>query len=159
QLGGCLQRLFPEWSAPGAAAIIDGGQAAGEEQGDALLDAGILRELEEMAGPAGVGFMRRGFGLYLHNVPRIRAELKAAVETSDTEALARAAHALKSMSHNIGARQVASAAEAVERHARETDVPAADQMETLVRLLDATMASVRMRLEAQSTPTATARAG
>jgi hypothetical protein len=51
------------------------------------------------------------------------------------------------MSHNIGARQVAVAAEAIERRARETGVPAADQMETLVRLLDATMASVNERLK------------
>ena len=34
---------------------------------------------------------------------------------------ARAAHALKSMSHNIGARKVAASAEAIERHARETE--------------------------------------
>jgi hypothetical protein len=53
------------------------------------------------------------------------------------------------MSHNVGARQVAAAAEAIERHARETGVPAAEQMETLVRLLDATMASVSERLDAQ----------
>jgi CheY-like chemotaxis protein len=150
QLGACLQRLFPAWSAPGSATIIGGAKATGEEHtGDALLDASVLRELEEMAGPAGVGFMRRVFGLYLDNVPRIRAELTSAVEAGETEALARAAHALKSMSHNIGARQVATAAEAIERHARETGVSAADQMETLLRLLDATMASVRERLNAQ----------
>ncbi len=150
QLGACLQRLFPAWSAPGSAAIIGGVGATGEEhKGDALLDAGVLRELEEMAGPAGVGFMRRVFGLYLDNVPRIRAELTRAVEAGDADALARAAHALKSMSHNVGARQVAAAAEAIERHARETGVPAAEQMETLVRLLDATMASVSERLDAQ----------
>jgi len=151
QLGACLQRLFPEWSAPGAAAIIDGTQAAGEEhKGDALLEADVLRELEEMAGPAGVGFMRRVFGLYLDNVPRIRAELTRAVEAGEAEALARAAHALKSMSHNIGARQVAAAAEVVERLARETGVPEAGQMETLVRLIDATTTSVRERLMAGS---------
>jgi hypothetical protein len=53
------------------------------------------------------------------------------------------------MSHNIGARQVAAAAEAIERHAREMGVPTADQMETLVRLLDATLASVSERLDTQ----------
>jgi signal transduction histidine kinase/CheY-like chemotaxis protein len=160
QLGACLQRLFPEWSAPGAAAIIGGAEAKDEEhKGDALLDAGVLRELEEMAGPAGVGFMRRVFGLYRDNVPRVRAELTRAVEAGEAEALARAAHALKSMSHNMGARQVAAAAEAIERHARETGLPRADQMETLFRLIDATMASVRARLEAQPLPTAAARAG
>src|ERR1700716_697146 len=63
QLGACLQRLFPAWSAPGSAAIIGGAQVTGEHKGDVLLDAGVLRELEEMAGPAGVGFMRRVFGL------------------------------------------------------------------------------------------------
>jgi CheY-like chemotaxis protein len=151
QLGACLQRLFPAWSAPGSAAIIGGAQATGDRhKGDALLDAGVLRELEEMAGPAGVGFMRRVFGLYLDNAPRIRAEMIRAVEAGEAEALARAAHALKSMSHNIGARQVAAAAEAIERHARETGVPAADQMDTLVRLLDATMASVSEKLDTQA---------
>jgi two-component system sensor histidine kinase BarA len=74
--------------------------------------------------------------------------LANAVAAGESEVVARAAHALKSMSHNIGARQVATAAEAIERHARETGVPAADQMETLVRLLDATMVSVRERLMA-----------
>jgi len=159
QLGGCLQRLFPEWSAPGSAAIIGGVEATGEgHEGDALLDASVLRELEDMAGPAGVGFMRRVFGLYLDNVPRIRTELTSAVEAGEADALARAAHALKSMSHNIGARQVAAAAEAIERHARETGVPVGDQMETLIRLLDATMTSVRTRLEVQPLPPV-ARAG
>jgi len=114
----------------------------------------VLRELEEMAGPAGVGFMRRVFGLYLDNVPRIRAELTRAVEAGEADAVARAAHALKSMSHNIGARQVAAAAEVIERHARETGVPAADQMETLIRLLDATTASVRARLGTEVQPPA-----
>jgi HPt (histidine-containing phosphotransfer) domain-containing protein len=151
QLGACLQRLFPAWSAPGSAAIIGGAEVTGEEhRGGELLDASVLRELEEMAGPAGVGFMRRVFGVYLDNVPRIRAELMRAVETGETEALARAAHALKSMSHNIGAQQVAAAAEAIGWHARETGVPAAEQMETLVRLLDATMASVRSRIGSQA---------
>jgi HPt (histidine-containing phosphotransfer) domain-containing protein len=149
QLGAALKRLFPAWSAPGSAAIIGGAEAASaEHKGDPLLDANVLRELEEMAGPAGVGFMRRVFGLYIDHVPRIRAELTTAVEIGEAESVARAAHALKSMSHNIGARQVAVAAEAIERHARETGVPAADQMATLVRLLDATMASVRERLKA-----------
>jgi signal transduction histidine kinase/CheY-like chemotaxis protein len=155
QLGACLQRLFPEWSAPGSGTIIGGARATGaEHDGDALLDANVLRELEEMAGPAGVGFMRRVFGLYLDNAPRIRTELTRAVEAGEAEALALAAHALKSMSHNIGARLVAAAAEAIERHARETGVPAANQIETLVRLLDATMESVSERLGAQPRLTA-----
>jgi two-component system sensor histidine kinase BarA len=146
RLGACLQRLFPDWSAPGSAATIGGAQVTGEHKSDALLDTAVLRELEEMAGPAGVGFMRRVFGLYLDNAPRIRAEMIRAVEAGDTDAAARAAHALKSMSHNIGARQVAASAEAIERHARATGVPVAEDVQTLIGLLDATMASMRSQM-------------
>ena len=151
QLGAALQRLFPAWSAPGSAAILGGVEATGtEHEGDALLDANVLRELEEMAGPAGVGFMRRVFGLYLDNAPRIRAEMIRAVEAGDTDAAARAAHALKSMSHNIGARRVAASAEAIERHARATGVPVAEDVQTLIGLLDATMASVRSQMGSEA---------
>jgi len=59
----------------------------------------------------------------------------------------RAAHALKSMSHNVGARRLAAATEAIERHAYEAGMPAADDLEALTRLLDATLASVRAKLE------------
>ena len=121
-----------------------------EHKGDALLDTGVLRELEEMAGPAGVGFMRRVFGLYLDNAPRIRAEMIRAVEAGEAETLARAAHALKSMSHNIGARQVAASAEAIERHARATGVPVAEDVQTLIGLLDAAMASVQSQMGRQA---------
>jgi len=146
QLGACLERLFPVWSAPGSSGLMGMALAGSGEAADALLDTGVLHELEEMAGPAGVGFMHRIFGLYLDNAPRIRAELTRAVEAGDADAAARAAHALKSMSHNIGARQVAASAEAVERHARTTGVPGADDLQTLVGLLDATMASVRSKI-------------
>jgi HPt (histidine-containing phosphotransfer) domain-containing protein len=71
-------------------------------------------------------------------------------QAEGAENAARFAHALKSMSHNIGARQVAAAAEAIERHARETGMPAAEQMETLGGLLEATMASVRSRIGSQA---------
>jgi CheY-like chemotaxis protein len=145
QLGACLQRLFPTWSeaassepASTSMASVDAGE---------LLDARVLRELEEIAGSAGGGFLQRIFTLYLDHAPRIRAELARAVEARDADAAVRAAHALKSMSHNVGARKVAAAAEAIERHAFEAGRPAADDIESLTRLLDATLAAVRARLE------------
>jgi hypothetical protein len=106
QLGASLQRLFPAWSAPGLAAIIGGAETASEENSsDALLDASVLRELEEMAGPAGVGFMRRVFGLYLENVPRIRANWPAPSGTARRTPSRALRMRSKSMSHNIGARK------------------------------------------------------
>jgi two-component system, NarL family, sensor histidine kinase BarA len=148
QLGACLQRLFPTWSEAASAEPVSSAMSsvkAGVES--ELLDARVLRELEEIAGSAGDGFLQRIFTLYLDHAPRIRAELARAVEIRDADAIVRAAHALKSMSHNVGARRVAAAAEAIERHAYESGMPAADDIEALARLLDATLMAVRARVE------------
>jgi signal transduction histidine kinase/CheY-like chemotaxis protein len=154
QLGGCLQRLFPMWSESAASESASSAHAMSPAHDDAeaegLLDAGVLRELEEIAGSAGGGFLQRIFTLYLENAPRIRAELARAVAADDRDACARAAHALKSMSHNVGARRLATSAETIERRARETGMPPADDLQALNRLLDDTMASVRVRLEAEA---------
>src|SRR5262249_46908734 len=104
QLGACLQRLFPTWSEvaspePASSAMSSAGAGAA----GALLDPRVLRELEEIAGSAGGGFLQRIFTLYLDHAPRIRAELVRAIEAGDADAAVRAAHALKSMSHNVGA--------------------------------------------------------
>jgi HPt (histidine-containing phosphotransfer) domain-containing protein len=106
----------------------------------------VLRDLEEIS--ADTGFLQRIYTLYLDHAPRVRAELARAVEIRDADAAMHAAHALKSMSHNVGARKVAAAAEAIERHAFEAGMPATDDLEALMRLLDATLAAVRTRLEA-----------
>lgn len=146
QLGACLQRLFPAWSEAAscepAASVASSAGAEAE-----LLDARVLRDLEEISGSAGDGFLQRIFTLYLDHAPRIRAELLRAVEAGDADAAVHAAHALKSMSHNVGARRVAAAAEAIERHAFEAGMPTADDFAALARLLDATLAAVRARVE------------
>jgi len=149
QLGACLQRLFPTWSEVASAEPASASMAS-VDAGAGLLDARVLRELEEIAGSAGGGFLQRIFTLYLDHAPRIRAELARAVEACDADAAVRAAHALKSMSHNVGARRLAAATEAIERHAYESGMPAADDLEALARLLDATLASIRARLEPEA---------
>ncbi len=149
QLGACLQRLFPDWVGSCGSMDIEpvATDAAIAAEGDQLLDAGVLHDLEEIAGSTGGDFVRRIFNLYIENAPRIRTELARAVDEGDREASARAAHALKSMSHNVGARRVAASAEAIERHARETGVPPSEDLQALSRLLEQTIESVRARLE------------
>jgi signal transduction histidine kinase/CheY-like chemotaxis protein/HPt (histidine-containing phosphotransfer) domain-containing protein len=151
QLGACLQRLFPAWSEAAssepASSAISSGKAGAEGE---MLDARVLGELEEIAGSAGGGFLQRIFTLYLDHAPRISAELACAIEAGDADAAVRAAHALKSMSHNVGARKVAAAAEAIERHAYEAGMPVADDLEALTRLLGATLAAVRAKLEPEA---------
>jgi len=52
------------------------------------------------------------------------------------------------MSQNIGARPVARSAEAIERCAREQAIPEAADLQSLDRLLDATFASIKARVDA-----------
>jgi len=157
QLGACFHRLFPEWSAPDVSTTTDAALAGkvtvniGEAisaPAESLLDPNILHDLHEIVGSAGDAFIRRVFGLYLDNAPRVRRETARAVSAGQSEECARSAHALKSMSQNIGARPVARSAEAVERCAREQGMPEAADLAMLDRLLDATIASIKARLHA-----------
>jgi signal transduction histidine kinase/CheY-like chemotaxis protein/HPt (histidine-containing phosphotransfer) domain-containing protein len=148
QLRTCFQRLLPAWAAQGADAAAAAGQSA-EHDESALLNPRVLQELEEMAGPASTTFLQRVFGLYLDNAPRVRDEIVRAAREGDHDACGKAAHALKSMSYNIGASQVAAQAEVVERCCRERNrAPAASDIEALVDTLDATCAQARRRVAA-----------
>jgi signal transduction histidine kinase/CheY-like chemotaxis protein/HPt (histidine-containing phosphotransfer) domain-containing protein len=152
QLRACFQRLFPDWAdaSAGARAIslhdVPETRDA-DTDGDSLLDAGIFQELQEIDGPDSDTFVWRVFGLYMDHAPRVRDQLALAFRDGDREECARAAHALKSMSHNIGARAVAASVEAIERCARETGMPEAAELDELNRLLDATLARIGAKLD------------
>ena len=149
QLRACFQRLLPDWSVDGSAIAPDAaaeGDAVDVHTRDDLLDPAIFRELREIDGPASDAFVRRVFGLYVEHAPRTRDEIVAAWREQDRDVCARAAHALKSMSQNIGARQVAASVAAIERCARETGIPQADHIAALNRLLDATIAEIGAKL-------------
>jgi HPt (histidine-containing phosphotransfer) domain-containing protein len=150
----CFQRLFPEWPAQGAGmgaiSAQDVSQAGGVEtdHDDNLLDTGIFQELQEIDGADSDTFVRRVFGLYVDHAPRARDQISLAFRDGDREECARAAHALKSMSQNIGARAVAASVETIERCARETGMPDVTEIDALNRLLDATIARIGTKLEA-----------
>jgi HPt (histidine-containing phosphotransfer) domain-containing protein len=147
--------LFPDWAAkqsspaadvPPADAVESTASDAGRSE---LLDPRIARELEEIAGPASKQFLQRIFGLYLDNAPRGRDEMVRAFEAGDRDGCARAAHSLKSMSHNVGAVKVAVSVEHIERWCREKDgMPEGQTIRDFVALLDATLAEVATRVDA-----------
>jgi two-component system sensor histidine kinase BarA len=82
------------------------------------LDLAVLEDLLKMAGGA-VAIVDRIVGLYERQSAERIAELHEAVATEDVERLGRVAHALKSMSFNVGALAIAETAARVERVARE----------------------------------------
>ena len=89
-----------------------------ETKEDVLLDEAVLSEIAGVSRDTRHDFARRVFGLYIEHAPRVVDDILAAHAASDHDALAAAAHAIKSMSLNIGARRAGSVAGDVERSAR-----------------------------------------
>jgi signal transduction histidine kinase/DNA-binding NarL/FixJ family response regulator/HPt (histidine-containing phosphotransfer) domain-containing protein len=107
-LGG--QRIDREMDpdAPRDAATSDNRVVAGEVAGEALiLDRAVLDDIAGIQGP-GNNLVDRIVALYRQHAPVAAGKLRALVGVKDQQALASAAHALKSMSRNVGAVEVAS---------------------------------------------------
>ena len=104
-----------------------------------LLDPKIRADLAKMSGDG--GFLAKIEGLYRSNAPNSAAAIAAAVQSGDAAALSRAAHALKSMSFNLGAARVASLCGELESSARAgaVDAPLAARV---AEALQATLAAL-----------------
>jgi signal transduction histidine kinase/EAL domain-containing protein (putative c-di-GMP-specific phosphodiesterase class I)/CheY-like chemotaxis protein len=124
--------------------------AADAATSSALIDPAVAAELAAMAQAGRADFVERVRRLYREHAPvAVRSVIEAA-NAGDRAEAGRAAHALKSMSVNIGARVVADLARRIELAAQDRDVAPAEA-ETLHRRLLAT-------LEVLDGPVETARA-
>jgi EAL domain-containing protein (putative c-di-GMP-specific phosphodiesterase class I)/signal transduction histidine kinase/DNA-binding NarL/FixJ family response regulator/HPt (histidine-containing phosphotransfer) domain-containing protein len=103
-----------------------------------LIDPVIAAELAQMADSGRADFVARVTRLYREHAPVAVRTMVEAAAAGDRAETARAAHALKSMSGNIGARAVADMAGRIEAAARERDVAPAE-IESLHRRLLATL--------------------
>ena len=105
-----------------------------------LLDAAVQTELAAMAQAGRGDFVERVRGLYRDNAPEAVDAIFAACDANDWEAGAKAAHALKSMSLNIGAKAVAKAAASIESRARALKTLDQHDADTVAHLLTETLA-------------------
>ena len=131
----------------GEAAVADHPTHSGLDQPDSmLLDERVLAEIADVSRGAKHDFARRVFQLFVDHAPRSWEAAAAAAAAHDHEALASAAHAIKSMSLNIGAVMVGGAAATVESDAR---AGAADpvHMDALQRALTMTRTELSRRLQ------------
>ncbi|MGD9641605.1 MAG: response regulator [Elusimicrobiales bacterium] len=112
---------------------------------DARLDAFVIAELKDLAGPDNKAFMAELAGTYLKDLPGRLAAIRAAIEARDAEALRQAAHALKGSSGNIGAQRLQKVCLLLEETGRSgsAEVPPA-----LLADLDTEAAGARTALEA-----------
>jgi CheY-like chemotaxis protein len=145
----CLDGLL--WGGPAAAFAQHSGAVAietcqepamDERNPVPILDADTVNQLDAMARSGLSGFVERVFGLYLDTAPETVGTFIRTFESGDHAAAGRAAHALKSMSYNIGARRVATLADDMERRAQSdgqeiTNTDIAELLRTLNETYDA----------------------
>ena len=117
-----------------------------------LIDAKVAAQLEAIAAGGRSEFVSRVYSLYRENAPDSVLKLMDAAAHSDTPACAKAAHALKSMSFNIGASAVAALAGDIELAAREGDTPSPTTIAELQNLLAATLGRLNGGLDAVVRP-------
>ena len=137
-----LQQALERWG-PARAGKVDTSflrrpPPAAPEQ---LLDQNILAELREMPPADGVSIVRELVDLFLESAPQTISHLKEAAK--DPSKLAFHAHALKSMSLNLGARRVVEISQRLEERARFGEV---EEAENLLAELDAAFAQTRVQL-------------
>lgn len=89
-----------------------------EDAGNPILDPVLTGQFLNMARSGGGHGVARIYRLYLESAPEALVEIGSAFAAADSPRLARAAHALKSMSLSLGAKQVARAADELEKAAR-----------------------------------------
>jgi CheY-like chemotaxis protein len=116
-----------------------------ETSAEALLDLESLSNLSTMAANGTPGFLERILGLYFDHAPRGLEELSAQIAAGDAEGVAQAAHALRSMSVNIGARKLAARLSEIERDARRDGItPSEGEGEKIEVLLRQTLKALRV---------------
>ncbi|NLH82657.1 MAG: response regulator [Phyllobacteriaceae bacterium] len=116
-----------------------------EEEETPVLDQTVLADLAAMAGGA-TAVVDRVTRLYETQSAEKLRDLHAAARSGDLAQLAAAAHALKSMSFNVGARRVAERAAGLEHAARVEARPvAAGEVDRLGEDLSAALAAIAAR--------------
>ncbi len=140
QLGACIARFAGAGAQPSPT-------PEPENAGAGALDRSVLRELLDMTG-GNEATVRRIAELFRVKSTETLFELEAASTAGDMDALGRCAHALKSMSQNMGARGVAEAAAAMERNARaDSGEVASGDLDDLRRLLATTQRELAAELK------------
>ncbi len=114
------------------------------EDDETILDPALVSQLRDMAAMGRGDFVQRVTSLYLEHGPQSVADIRSAAQAGDSDALAKAAHALKSMSFNVGARHVAQIAGQMELQAREERVcPDAAELKRLDEELERAFGELR----------------
>ena len=125
-----LRIVLERWVEPRASdaaspAAEDADKAAAEGP---VLDPAALDAIRELQRPGQPRLVERIIGAYHEQSPQLLSELKRAALAQDTDAIARAAHSLRSSSANLGATRLAVLCKQIESSAREQHLDAAREL-------------------------------
>ena len=147
-----LGRFCQDYARAAGVALEDGAdQQRAAPDTSHLLDPAIRMELAAMAANGRPDFIEKVEGLYAVNAPLRVADMREALKTGNLDALARAAHALKSMSLSLGASMVSAAASEIEQGARNGDASTVDP-DAVAALINSTLAAMGRNPDPAPTP-------
>ncbi|MGI9386163.1 MAG: response regulator, partial [Methyloligellaceae bacterium] len=128
-LADCLTTWLPGCREDKQPMIIDGETAPGERSTTlaSVLDPDVIGSIREMQQP-GTDLLRRVSGIYVNKAPSAMEDIDRAVASHKFCEIASTAHALKSLSANIGAHKVADACGHLEERSRNEDASGRDKM-------------------------------
>lgn len=138
----CLEKwIAVEQIAHSVPAELDEATVAGWDRSP-ILDNSVLQSIREMQAP-GDDLVQRVTDLYAEHAPRLLERLAdCAMNPADAAALAAAAHALKSLSRNVGAVRVGDLCGAIEATAHAGGDAAADPVGEIATALRETLAAL-----------------
>ncbi len=148
-----LGRHCAEFARKGLALPVNAGTAMDAEQDDDLFDPVVRGDLLSMAQTGRLEFVQRVQSLYAENAPLRVTEAFEAASDGDQDAVARAAHALKSMSLSLGAAAVARDASTLETAARGGAATAPAVLEALSERVRLTIERMTADLAPDARPT------
>ncbi|MGI9406282.1 MAG: ATP-binding protein, partial [Hyphomicrobiaceae bacterium] len=128
-LADCLARWLPGSGEDRQAITIDVEKVAGECSATTspVLDPAVIGSIRDMEQP-GVDLLRRVSRIYVDNAPSAMKDIDRAIAAEKFCEIASTAHALKSLSANIGAHKVADACGHLEERSRAEDSSGRDRM-------------------------------
>jgi PAS domain S-box-containing protein len=111
-----------------------------------VIDPGVIEELRGLQSPADPGFFNHLIDLFIEETPHRLAAIRTAIESSNPDALAHEAHALKGSSAHLGATRMDALCEILEAQGRAGSIGGAGAM---LSVLEEEFARVRSALEAE----------
>jgi PAS domain S-box-containing protein len=148
-LADVLERWMPDRTAPVPTASAEAPADPERAAGPALLDSQVLDQLSELQDADDPDLLSRVLGLYVTESPRLIDKLRQASSAGNALEMARAAHALKSSSANIGAILLADLAGQLQQAGESGSL---EQARVLLARIEAEHPRVQdaLRLELQS---------